>query len=356
MCRITVIAHGLGNGGAERVASILANGLSKKGNEVQYIAVYNGIINYELDENIEYIYVNEEQSNKVVKYYKRSKKILTLLKEFNPNVVVSFVAQEMVLSTLFGHWPIVFSERTNPASKPKYLRIITDWVYRNSYRVVFQTIGAKNYFGEKIRNKGYIIANPMENALPTWKSEEHNKDIITACRITPEKNLQMMIKAFARCHEKFSDYRLVIYGTPRHLKIKEELVQFVNELNLSDVVIFPGFSENIRNDMAEASMFLLTSNYEGLSNSMLEALCIGVPTICTDCPPGGAAMYIKDGENGFLVPVNDDVKLAENMMRILNDEKLQKSISEKSQKLRDELRVEKIVEKWIDVLNLKLYE
>lgn len=350
MDKITIVAHGLGNGGAERVASILANGLCDAGYKIQYISVYNNIVTYELNSSIEYIYLNEETPNKLAKYLNRSMRLFRIINEFEPNEVISFLTQEMLLTSIFSKKKIIFSERTDPSAKPKYLQRITEFVYKRAYRVVFQTYGAREYFDSEIQEKGYIIANPMEENLPEWDMENHNKDIITACRITPEKNLEMMIKGFAWCSSKFPDYRLVIYGTPRYEEAQTQLEQLAKSLDLDGRVLFPGFSKDIRSDMANAAMFVLTSNYEGLSNSMLEALCIGVPTICTDCPSGGARQYIADGQNGFLVSVDDDVQLGKKMIMLLNDEGLQSKVSMNSKILKDELRVGKIIDSWIEIL------
>ena len=98
--------------------------------------------------------------------------------------------------------------------------------------------------------------------------------------------------------------------------------------------------------MSNAMIFTLTSDYEGLSNSMLEALAIGIPTVCTDCPPGGAAEYITNAENGFLVPVGGKKEIVEAWTRLAKDEDLRCAFSKKSMTIRDELEMNRIIEKW----------
>ena len=96
----------------------------------------------------------------------------------------------------------------------------------------------------------------------------------------------------------------------------DHLLGLIQKMGLVDkAFIYPGRSD-VHEVVRDAAMFVLPSNYEGLSNSMLEAMAIGLPVICTDCPCGGARMVIRDGENGYLIPVGDkDALLAK--MRLL---------------------------------------
>ena len=98
--------------------------------------------------------------------------------------------------------------------------------------------------------------------------------------------------------------------------------------------------------MKSAVIYVSSSNYEGISNAMLEALAIGVPVICTDCPAGGARTYIQDGINGYLVPVGDEDALCEKLNELYRDKKIQDRFSEGSKRIRSDLSMEKIGAKW----------
>ena len=97
-------------------------------------------------------------------------------------------------------------------------------------------------------------------------------------------------------------------------------------------------------------MFVSSSDYEGISNSMIEAMAIGLPTICTDCPAGGARAIIKDHENGILVPVNDVEAMYKAMKEIAENEELAEKISFNGTKLKEELSVDKIVNQWLEII------
>ena len=97
-------------------------------------------------------------------------------------------------------------------------------------------------------------------------------------------------------------------------------------------------------------MFVSSSDFEGISNSMLEALGMGLPAVVTDCPVGGARMVIKSGKNGILVPVGDTQAMYEAMRSILKDPALADKLSQEAIKVRDEFPLWKIAKRWLEVL------
>ena len=107
-----------------------------------------------------------------------------------------------------------------------------------------------------------------------------------------------------------------------------------------------GFEKQIHRKIYDVAGFLSSSDYEGLSNSMLEALAIGLPCVCTDCPIGGARMVIKDSVNGLLVPVGDSVEMANAIIRIIEDGELSRRISMEAEKIKELLDEKVICKKW----------
>lgn len=350
MKRIAIVAHGLDDGGAERVAALLANQFLHMGNEVLFVAAYSPKREYVLDEGIEYTYIETSKKNRYCKMLDRAKKIEHAVASYRADVVVSFIINEMIICNIRKTAPIIYSLRIDPARVTKKFlnRVLCIYSYKRAKRVAFQTEDAKNFFPSPIREKGVVIGNPLTPNLPCWKDNEHDQTIITACRLTKQKNLKMLIGAFARAHERFPDYTLKIYGRG---PLQEELERYSEELEISDCVVFPGYSKDIHNVMAQSAVFALTSDYEGLSNSMLEALAIGIPTICTDCPPGGAAEYIRNGVNGLLVPIRDVEALYQGFCKLLSDEDFCRNISKESVKIREKLSVQGIIEKWSRLLD-----
>jgi glycosyltransferase involved in cell wall biosynthesis len=100
-------------------------------------------------------------------------------------------------------------------------------------------------------------------------------------------------------------------------------------------------------------MFVSTSDYEGISNSMLEAMAMGLPCVVTDCPCGGARRFIKSYENGILIPTGDTGLCYKAMRYLIDNPDKANIISEKAEKIREELTVNQICLNWMEVLGIR---
>lgn len=352
MNKVMIISTGLAHGGLERVSSILANELSNRGYKVYFLALYHKEKTYILNDKIVYFNCDINENSKVKRYYLRSKFIFEMVKKYKPDIIYSFVSAETLILTITGsNNKVVYSERTDPTSDSKKIKIIKKFLYSKSKCVVFQTVAAREYFSDKIKKKSVVIANPIDQSLPSWEIDNHEKIVLTACRISPEKNIEMLLNAFKIFVEKNSEYKLKIYGEITNREYYKKLVDMVKNNDIKNEVSFCGFCEDVQEQEKNGEIFVLTSNYEGLSNSMLEALCMGMPCICTDCPCGGAATYIKDGVNGFLVAVNDYKELAIKMDELVGNLELEKRFSEEAKKLKNELDKSYIVDQWEELID-----
>lgn len=346
MKRIAIVSHGLSGGGAERVASILANYFDNMGYEVLYIAAYSPKKEYELNGNIQYKYI-DVTGNAGVKMIKRSFAIYKLVKNFGADCAFSFFTNELIPLAL-SKVPVIPSLRIDPRSTDG--NSIKSWirrfVYRHSKYVVFQTEEARDFFEPRIRDKGVVISNPIKDNLPEWNMDTHSNYFMTACRISKQKNIPMMIDAFCRFHEVHPEYTLDIYGDGEPEEYKVAMQNYAKDKGAEDYIHFMGHSTEIHSLMQNAQGFLLTSDFEGMSNSMLEAMAIGLPAICTDCPPGGARQFIENEKTGFLVPVGDADAAFNALCRLVEDDDLQRSISFNSRYVRQMLDKNTICEQW----------
>ena len=351
MKRVVIIAHGLGDGGAERVASLVANHFDTKGMKVLFIAVYHNSREYPIADDIEYRYIDVHGKKGMAALWERNVSILKLAKSFQADVAVSFVEHEITLLAI-SNIDVIPSLRNDPKSTERglLLKMLRDFNYRRSKKIIFQTEGAKNYFSKKIREKGIIIRNPLKTDLPLWREDNHKKIFMTACRISTQKNLPMLIKAFSSFYTTHREYSLEIYGDGS-VEYQTQLEALAEELGVKSTVHFKGHSTQIHKYMCQSEAFILSSDYEGLSNSMLEAMAIGVPCICTDCPSGGAREVMETRNAGILVPVGDDKALANAMQRIAQSPELRTLLSDNEKYIRKELCPETIFDYWDKALN-----
>ncbi len=152
------------------------------------------------------------------------------------------------------------------------------------------------------------------------------------------------MQAFSDFHKEYPDYVLEIYGKG---ELEETLKKNTAEMGLGERVIWHGFCPDVRKRIADAGMYVLSSDFEGISNSMLEAMAMGIPVIATDCPIGGCAEYIQNGKNGLLVPVGDRKAMADAMKRLAEDQGLAASVSENGSRIREEFPIRVIADQML---------
>ena len=346
--KIAIVTPGISGGGTERVATILANGFFKRGHRICVICCYYNDREYELDDAVEVLDVMSDKRGFAGLVY-RSLALRKLLRDLEPDVVLSFVAPEMVLAQK-SCAPTVQTLRNDPwhfdTSRSKRFLIEKAFTWAN--RVVFQTAASMGFYSDEIKLKGVVLPNPLETScLPRWRGNMDAHEFVAAARLNEQKNYPMMINAFSEFHETHPYWRLTIYGEGPE---RENLERLVADLGLGESVALPGRSSNVHEHIANASAFVLSSDYEGVSNSMLEALCIGAPCVVTDHSPGGAREYIEDGVNGLLTQVGDAHDMALAMARVADDPGFANELGARAMRVRERVDVENAVNQWESVL------
>lgn len=346
--KIVITTPGLSGGGTERVATILANGFVKRGHKVLIVCCYCNDREYELDDAVEVLDVMSDKRGFAGLVY-RSLALRRLLRDIKPDVVLSFVAPEMVLAQR-SCAPTVQTLRNDPwhydTSRSK--RFLFKKAFTSAKRVVFQTTASMGFYSDEIRSKGVVLPNPLETScLPRWRGNMDAREFVAAARLNEQKNYPMMINAFGEFHKTHPDWRLTIYGEGPE---RGKLERLVAELGLGESVSLPGRSSEVHERIANAAAFVLSSDYEGVSNSMLEALCIGIPCVVTDHTPGGAREYIEDGVSGLLTRVGDAHDMALAMARVADDPGFANELGARAMRVRERVDVENAVNQWESVL------
>lgn len=347
MKKIFFITNEMSGGGAERVMSVLANYLNEHGFNVNFLVLQKLEESYKIDSGVSIYQWRERKKGDAIGQIK----FLRSFMKKNPGAIfVSFFTHQnlySIIASLGLKIKVVVSER----NAPKYSihgfgkKVMRNILYASPLcdKIVFQTIGAQKYFSNKIQRKCIIIANPLKTELPEIFKGVRSKKIVSIGRFEKQKNHNMLIEAFAEFLKIHDDYRLVLYGKG---SLEKELREKSKELGIGNKVDFEGFHQNVHELVLDAAMFVLPSDYEGLSNSMLEAMAIGLPVICTDCPPGGAREYITNKVNGILVPVGDAHKTCEAMCYMAEHEDEANKMGERAYELRERLDSHEICRQW----------
>ena len=183
----------------------------------------------------------------------------------------------------------------------------------------------------------------MKEDLPEPFTGQRRHEIVNFCRLNKQKNIPLLMEAFAMLLKEHPDYTLRIYGRGEE---KDNLMALAKKMGLENAVIFEDFAPDVHARIRDAAMYVCSSDFEGLSNSMLEAMAIGLPCVCTDCEGGGARMMIRSGENGLLTPIGDKQAMYEAMKKLAEDPAYAARLGSEAAKLRQELSIEKIADQW----------
>lgn len=323
-----------GFGGAERQNVMLANALVDRGHDVTLVSMSVNNTFYDIDSRINYIYL-PDRSKGILNLLSRYHDIKSLIKTIKPDLTVNFWFQPAYMTAMMSKrltGKVIYSERGDPGDNEYsgILGMIRKVVLPRIDGFVFQSKGAQDFFENNVKKRSVVIPNPVfihADDFPTITTRR--KSIVTVGRLHPQKNQMLLINAFARIVDTFSDYKLEIYGDG---DLKDELQSRIDSLEISDKAILKGTSKKIHNLIYDAALFVLSSDYEGIPNTLLEAMALGIPCISTDCRPGGARELIHSGNDGLIVPINDETALANAIKDLLSDEEKASEMGIKAKK------------------------
>lgn len=346
--KILVITRNMVGDGAERVIAQLSNYFVAQGKTCRIITLNDDEVFYALDRRVAVLPVGQKSDNKLVDKLKRYGQVRKMVLKEQPDLVLSLpeeIGVYVLLALLGTGIPVYVSERNNPWVMPdvKVTRILRTLMYPFARGIIFQTKMASSFFPESIQRKGVVLSNPVDaGRIPQQYTGKRDQVVVAAGRLSPQKNMPLLMKAFAGFSEKHPDYRLRIFGEG---ELRQELTELAVSLGIADKLELPGRSTALLEKMNSATMFVLPSDYEGMPNVLLEAMCMGMPVISTDCPSGGPKELIEDGVNGLLVPVGDETKMQEAMERMADPE-YAKQLADNALKIREKLTSQDVFVSW----------
>ena len=352
--KVMVLGHlgGASNGkfgGAEKSMVKLANWLSLRF-ETVLVSVDGPCDSFEISSSVVCDFYETNHSNKLSNNICLRRNSLRAIRTHKPDVVVGFWIQStFYLSSYCKRHGIklFYTERNDPRKQyGKLLQTMREILVSRCNGVVFQTREAMSYFSEDVQKKSVVIHNPVYSRAKAICSSPDGR-IVSVGRLTAQKNHKLLIEAFSRIAPAFPSCKLEIYGEG---PLKNELVAFVRSLNLDGKVSFPGTFKDVLDRIWSASLFVLSSDYEGMPNTLLEAMSLGLPCISTDCPCGGPKEIIDNEVNGILVPVGDVSYLSEAMLRVLSNPALSTSMRHEAIKICDTHNEDKIFQMWYDFI------
>lgn len=345
---------GLSGGGAERVCCNLANFLTEQGHDVKIITMADDTPSYNLSAKVSRIILlqNTERKNFIFNSVLRYARLIKVVKKerFDCIIVMLPVTTILLLSirSLFNS-KVIAAERVDPSIYSSNKQSKLKKLAHRANAWVFQTKEQCQWYGESVGNAIIrIIPNAINQGFIKGKyTGERECVIANSGRLTKQKNQSLLIRAFARISEKFPQYKLKIYGDGPLLN---ELRVLSEQLGVAERVIFSGYVRNISDELEKACLYVLSSDFEGMPNALIEAMALGLPCISTDCDGGGAKFLIQNKVNGLLVPKGDEYEMAQAIESVLGDVELSTKISRNAEKIKEELSPNKIYGEWLTLI------
>lgn len=355
---ILFITNSIGYGGAEKMMNFVTDTLVSNGNSVTILNL--NTVSHEISQHkqhlnsaIEIISLESPKKNRHLVFITN---ICSLVRKKKIDVILAFTMfpdfYAKIASWITGV-PSIMSERGDPnrtfgrGLKDKFMRFVINC----SPGAVFQTKEASLFYSKKLQRRGKVIPNPIfktDKDIPLVPAKSRLKTVVSVGRFQNiQKRMDVMLKAFQVFSISHPEYILKMYGSGELEYVKE----MACSLGIDDKVRIMGVVQNPMSKIYNDGIFVITSDYEGIPNALLEAMSVGLPVVSTDCSPGGAKLLIRDNENGLLVPRGDYMSVAKALSRFADDVDLMDKCSSNAVKVLDRFAPHRICEMWTEYIS-----
>lgn len=354
--KILFLNTNIGYGGASKMMVWVANHAASAGNNVTLMTYRIEEENQHLQNGVKHVHCQLEDEGgkkhilKTVFYLRR------FIKAEGFDVAVAFLSPShlrLSLAVIGTKTKVLFSHRGDPTLKSsgdmknRMINVLNSWAFRQADFYVFQTKKAAQAFSSSIQSRSLVIPNPVTPLLRTKERGRfvENRIVCVGRFDVRQKRQDLLIEAFKRISVRHPDYILALYGDgPDEAKLKTIAGE-------SKQVHFMGKTLDVVSAIQDAAMFVLSSDFEGIPNALLEAMSLGVPCISTDCSPGGAAMLIQDHQNGLLVPKGDIDALSGAMEWFIEHPQEREAMGREGKQVNYRFSEDRIGQEWLKVFD-----
>ena len=338
---IMIMIATISRGGAERVAMQLASGLA---DDFNVVLLYNKEREnqYQVDKRVQVIrmptFCYDEKMILSRRYVREVKRI------FHIDVSISLL-HKMNCRNVYSKYKdyVIVSERNNPKLAYPENYALSKVIYDRADHVVFQTKEVQSMFSVKTQSHSSILPNPV--TISCLAEDRRAPKIVNVARLHPNKNQELLIHAFSLFLRSHPKYTLDLYGEGDY---ESHLKQLASKLEISDNVFFHGNVVNIHEQIADAGMFVLSSNTEGMSNALLEAMMMGLPCISTDCT--GSKEVIQSYQNGILIGMGDVEGMADAMSYLAEHPEEADRMRKNAMHTAEAYRKEIVIKQWRELV------
>lgn len=327
---ILFVFRSLGTGGSQKIQAFVANACIKRGFEVTILSMSNEKCTLDIHPKINIITLDYDSiinnRNNIISYsFKRMQYLFhfrKICKKIKPDLVCPFlidIVRLTVIALKYTPYFVLGSERGDPSQFSQKKIKQYNKALNKCTGVVFQLEEAAAYYSLQENVIKEIIPNPSivrNSDIDVLIKDKEDKFIFGAGRLTNQKRFDVLINAYKIVYNYHPEYRLKIYGDGIE---SANLKKHASILGLESQVDFVGDVKNIFQDVNSSSIFVLSSDFEGIPNVITEALINGIPCISTDCSPGGARLLLDEGKAGDIVECGNYRQLAQSIIKYIEN-------------------------------------
>lgn len=344
------------SGGTERVAVIIANELNRM---PEYNVSFLSLVEkksepfFNLDKTIPRYTVYDHVVRGITHIGGIILRTRRLIKEKNIDILIDIdgiLEMYTIPAAAFTSVKIISWEHYNFYQHPvvPYRKYTRKMAAKWAAAIVTLTEEDKGYYENNLDVKCPIrcIYNPVIWKENTKEYDSASKVILSAGRLTYQKGFDILIDVADLFLKKYPDWKWIVLGEGEDRQMLEEKTK---AKGLEGQLLFPGNVDNIDDYYAKASMFVMTSRFEGLPMTLLETKPFHLPIISFDCKTGPREL-VKNGVNGYLVSEGDNAKLAEAISRLIENENERISFSQNAIMDMEKFELDSIISNWKGLL------
>ena len=340
-------------GGTERVSTVIANKLSEEGYCVKFFSLHRGEKPFfDISPKIDICYLNDvPYSNIYVNYLSNMLKIRKLCKINKIDYLIDVCTAMSLMSipaTIFSHTKVISWEHFNaginwnPITSPLSRRLVS----RFAYKVVVLTNDDKRIFDSKFKAKNTVVIHNPLTINPSGVVDIGQKVAIAVGRLEHQKGFDILLYAWSKTKCRAKGWKLRIVGSG---SLDSELRDLSLSLGIADSVEFLPATNNIVSEYLKASVFLLSSRFEGFGLVLVEAMSVGLPIISFDCD-NGPRDIVEHNTTGILVSPLDIESFSNEIDTLSSDYNLRCELSKNALYSVERFKLEPILQQWKNIL------
>lgn len=363
--RVLLFIHSLHGGGAERVAVDLSAHWARAGRDVMVVTQAGKEDDaYALDPKVSRAVLNTVGEGGGLRgiwsNVRRVRALRRVIREFRPDIVLGMMTTASVLSVIAGAGlgcRVIATEHTHPPSQAMsgFWQRLRRWTYPKAARVVALTSGTAAWIETHVPGSRLaVIPNPVHWPLPQAEPRKYpeprpgRRRLLAVGRLHQDKGFDLLIQAFEQLASAHPDWDLVILGEGGE---RAALEAQLRQSGMQDRVWMPGRVGNVGDWYASADLYVLTSRFEGLSNTLLESMASGLAAVCFDCDTGPREV-VRDGVDGVLVRPNGDVPaLCAALEAVMGDDAMRARMAAAAIDVRDRFSANRVLARWEELFD-----